>query len=679
MTRPRALVLAPRGRDAAVAVQLLDGLDVEGDIAGSLEALVERLGDDVSLVLATEEGLLTSDLGGLEEWLKLQPAWSDLPLVVMTHAGAGPMNPQTGRLLAVLGNVTFLERPFRATTFNSLVAGAVSARRRQYDARARMDELAESQESVRTALLAGKLGTWQLHLADMLLEASPTCKAAFGRKADERFNYDDLVDSVHPDDRDRMREAVERSVHTGAEYEIEYRTIWPDGSSHWAEIHGRRIVGKDGRPLRMVGVSSDTTARKTAEQRLVAVNESLERRVAERTAALEDAHRRALSEIGQRERAEALLVQSQKVEAIGQLTGGVAHDFNNLLMAVLGNLEVLRRHVGSDDRATKLIDGALEGAQRGANLTQRLLAFARRQELALKPYDLGKLISALMPLIRQSAGPGVEIALNRSGRPAVAEVDVNQIELAVLNLVVNARDAMPDGGTIGITVGAVDVGGDETVLRPGRYLEIAVVDTGRGMDDETLRRAVEPFFSTKGVGKGTGLGLSMIHGLVEQLGGRLILSSVVGQGTQARILLRPAEKGLGDVSAPTVVTSLPAASPATNATVLVVDDDALIAMSTAAMVEDLGHHVIEAGSGSRALDILNTGRHIDLMITDFAMPRMNGAELIAAALKLRPDLPVILASGYAELPGGTRLDAARLAKPYDQKQLEKQINSALRK
>lgn len=671
-----ALLLTPRGRDAAVASSLLSDVGIESRAVADIGALVQALDYDINMVLVTQEELATTDLRGFDQWLKSQPTWSDLPIVVLTHAGGDPeRNPQAARLLELLGNVTFLERPFHPTTFTSVVRAAVAARFRQFDARSRLAELAESQERLGTALLAGNLGTWELDLTTMTLEASPTCKAAFGRTKDDQFGYADLLATIHPEDRDRMQAAVMHTVASGDDYQIEYRTVWPDGSHHWAEIHGRRLIDSTGRPSKMVGVSQDITARKTFEQQLVAVNEHLEERVAERTAALEDAHRRSIVEMEQREKAEELLVQAQKVESIGQLTGGVAHDFNNLLMAVLGNLEVLRRHVAGDERAIRLIEGALEGAKRGASLTQRLLAFARRQELEVKRFDLVQLITGLTTLMRQSAGAGVEINIVHP-RTEFVNVDGNQIELALLNLVVNARDAMPDGGTITIEVDGVDVGVSDPDLPPGRYASVAVSDTGKGMDAETLRRAVEPFFSTKGVGKGTGLGLSMIHGLVQQLGGAFRLWSTVGRGTTALMLLPAANAEVEETEAPPPALPIAAAS-AMPSRILVVDDDVLIAMSTVEMVEDLGHKVIEANSGTDALEIIKSGVEIDLMITDFSMPKMSGAELIQAARSLRPDLPVILASGYAELPGDVKLDVARLGKPYEQRQLADQINLAL--
>ncbi|WP_019997167.1 PAS domain-containing hybrid sensor histidine kinase/response regulator [Aureimonas ureilytica] len=372
--------------------------------------------------------------------------------------------------------------------------------------------------------------------------------------------------------------------------------------------------------------------------------------------------------------AQLALRQSQKMEAIGQLTGGVAHDFNNLLMAVLGNLELLRKHADPDPRTRRLIDGAMSGAQRGAALTQRLLAFARRQDLQLEPRNLADLVKGMVELLEQSIGAAVELRLLPPDVAAVALVDANQLELAILNLAVNARDAMPNGGELTI---AIERRAGDGELAPGDYVCLTVSDTGSGMDADTLKRSTEPFFSTKGVGKGTGLGLSMIHGLAVQLNGALRLSSVPGQGTRAELWL-PAAESKTDIEVP--IPTAPASTrdhKPTRARILVVDDDMLIAMSTLDMLQDLGHETVEANSGQEALDILRSGAVFDLMITDFAMPRMNGGELAEAALALRPDLPILLATGYAELPPGMRLDLPRLGKPYSQSQLANEINRLL--
>jgi nitrogen-specific signal transduction histidine kinase len=384
-----------------------------------------------------------------------------------------------------------------------------------------------------------------------------------------------------------------------------------------------------------------------------------------------------LEEIGQREKVEDQLRQAQKMEIIGQLTGGVAHDFNNLLMAVLSNLDLLKKHVPEDPRSARLIDGAVQGAKRGAALTQRLLAFARRQSLKVDPADIGTLAEGMRNLLERSVGPTVELDFRIAKNLPKALVDTNQVELALLNLVVNARDAMPDGGKVTIEVDVTKTAAKDD-LKAGQYVRLCVTDTGTGMDAETLARAIEPFFSTKELGKGTGLGLSMIHGLAVQLDGALRLSSTPGKGSRAELYFPVTSLALED--AVETESNDKAAQPAPRARILVVDDDVLIAMSTVDMLEDLGHEVIEANSGASALEQLKTltaDGGVDLMITDFAMPGMNGAQLAEAARKLAPNLPILLATGYAEMPKGETIDLPRLGKPYSQGQLAREISRLL--
>jgi nitrogen-specific signal transduction histidine kinase/CheY-like chemotaxis protein len=391
---------------------------------------------------------------------------------------------------------------------------------------------------------------------------------------------------------------------------------------------------------------------------------TLEQRVEQRTAEL-------MKEVAAREKAQEQLRQAQKMETIGQLTGGVAHDFNNLLMAVMGNLDLLRKRIPNDPRLHRLIDGALQGAERGASLTQRLLAFARQQDLRAVPVDLGTLIHGMIDLLERSLGPRIALRLDLPEGLPPARVDANQLELAVLNLAINARDAMPDGGSIDIRVAEYQVANDP-VLTAGRYLKLSVIDTGNGMSAEILKRAVEPFFSSKPLGKGTGLGLSMVHGLTVQLGGALQLSSTVGKGTTATLVLPVA------TSVPEAESPVQAAQKVNrSAVILFVDDDPLIAMSTTEMLEDLGHRVIGANSGLHALDILRSEQPIDLMMTDHVMPGMTGVELAAASREVRPSLPILLATGYAELPEGAQLDLPRLAKPYHQDQLRDRLDQLL--
>jgi CheY-like chemotaxis protein/two-component sensor histidine kinase len=304
-------------------------------------------------------------------------------------------------------------------------------------------------------------------------------------------------------------------------------------------------------------------------------------------------------------------------------------------------------------------------------LTQRLLAFARQQDLRAVPVDLRTLIQGMIDLLERSLGPRIALRLNFGEGLPPARADANQLELAILNLAINARDAMPDGGSIDIRACEYQPSGDPG-LKPGRYLKLSVVDSGKGMTPEILKRAVEPFFSSKPLGKGTGLGLSMVHGLAVQLGGMLQLSSTVGKGTTATLIL-PVATQPPEVERP----ALAAQKVNRSAVILFVDDDPLIAMSTTEMLEDLGHHVIGASSGLRALDIIRSEQPLDLMMTDHVMPGMTGIELAAASRELRPSLPILLATGYAELPDGTQLDLPRLAKPYHQEQLRDRLDQLL--
>ncbi|MBB3461430.1 hybrid sensor histidine kinase/response regulator [Rhizobium sp. BK377] len=672
-----ALIHAPLGRDAQIAVALLGEAGIPSKAASDLTSFVACLGDDTALAIITEEALRDADLRALSAWIEAQPSWSDLPFIILTHRGGGPeRNPAAARLSEVLGNVSFVERPFHATTFISVVRSALRGRRRQYEARLRMEALDEGERRLQTALAAGRLGAWELDLATDMLTASATCKAIFGHGADEDFTYRDLVKAIHPDDRARVLATLQNSVETGSDYSIEYRTVWKDGTVHWAELHAQLHRDRAGRGIRLVGVSADITARLEAEEHQRRLNEILEERVAERTRELEQAHATMMAEVSQRERAEEQLRQAQKMEAIGQLTGGVAHDFNNLLMAVLGNLELLRKHVGDNGKAIRLIEGALQGARRGASLTQRLLAFARRQDLQIGPVDMTGLVAGMADLLQRSVGSTVTIETVIPEELPPVSADVNQIELALLNLAVNARDAMPAGGTIRIELKQArqPVASDE--LAVGDYVVLSVADQGHGMDKETLQKAIEPFFSTKELGKGTGLGLSMIHGLALQLNGDLKLASEPGKGTTAELWI--------PVSTAPAAEPEPAEAPAENAgpasgpkRILLVDDDVLIAMSSADMLADLGHEVVEAHSGKEALDCLGHDTAFDLMITDYSMPGMTGGELARAARQIAPRLPILIASGYAELPPGLDLDVARLAKPYTQDQLAQQIGKLM--
>jgi signal transduction histidine kinase/CheY-like chemotaxis protein len=401
----------------------------------------------------------------------------------------------------------------------------------------------------------------------------------------------------------------------------------------------------------------------------------LEQLVSERTADLESANSKLQEEIASRERAQAALLQAQKIEALGQLVGGVAHDFNNLLMAVIGNLDLLSKRMGQDSRFGRLLDGAMEGARRGATLTQRLLAFARKQELQTQATDLRALVEDMRDLISRSVGPLVRIEIETDQELPAVTVDPHQLEMALLNLAVNARDAMPSGGVLTIRLTSqVLVGDPQLGLPAGHYAVLAVMDTGEGMDTETLAKAVEPFFSTKAVGKGTGLGLSMVFGLAKQSGGALRLESSPGAGTTARLWLPVAAEPAEDLEKTPILAQNTA-----RAKILFVDDDPLIAGSSVALLEDLGHEVTEVHSAREALQLLDGGFLADLLITDHAMPGMTGMELADEIRRTRPHLPILLATGYAEVEGSEVVAVPRLAKPYTQEQLAIEIARLLPK
>jgi PAS domain S-box-containing protein len=378
-----------------------------------------------------------------------------------------------------------------------------------------------------------------------------------------------------------------------------------------------------------------------------------------------------------RRRAEEALRQAQKMEAVGRLTGGIAHDFNNLLAVVIANLDLLRKRLPDDPRLTRLVEHAIQGAERGASLTQRMLSFARRQSLRPKPVCPPDLVRGMEDLLRRSIGPQVQIETHFPLGLPYAYADANQLELALLNLVVNARDAMPNGGTI--TVGAREqtVGADQVRgLSPGQYVCLWVMDTGTGMDEVTLGQAMEPFFTTKGVGQGTGLGLSMVHGLAEQSGGALVLKSRVGAGTTAEVWLPVAETG--EETEEVAADPVQKAGAATRSlTVLAVDDDALVLANTAAMLDDLGHVVLEASSGEEALTLLRRGRKVNLVITDYAMPGMTGQHLAEAIRAEWPRIPILLATGYAEVAQEGHLALPRLNKPYQQADLARAVADCL--
>ena len=358
--------------------------------------------------------------------------------------------------------------------------------------------------------------------------------------------------------------------------------------------------------------------------------------------------------------AEEQLRQAQKMEAMGQLTGGVAHDFNNLLTPIIGGLDVLQRARVGGEREQRLIEGALQSADRAKTLVQRLLAFARRQPLQPTAVDLGALVRGMADLVASTAGPQIRVVVEVADEVAAARADPNQLEMALLNLAVNARDAMPGGGTIRISLANAEVRpGQRTDLAAGSYVRLSVADSGVGMDAATLARAVEPFFSTKGIGKGTGLGLSMVHGLMQQLGGALTIASRPGLGANVELWLPQSSEAPADNER----THAPVEADSRRGLALLVDDEALVRASTADMLAELGYSVAEASSAEEALRRMDEGLKPALVISDHLMPGMTGVDLARAVGARYPDVPVLIVSGYADMEG-IEPDLARLTKPF---------------
>ncbi|MDQ1081385.1 PAS domain S-box protein [Pseudoroseomonas cervicalis] len=441
----------------------------------------------------------------------------------------------------------------------------------------------------------------------------------------------------HPEDQPRARALWAHCLASGERYHIEYRLRHHSGEYRWVIGRALPLRGADGAIRRWYGTCTDIHDLKQAEAALRDLTATLEQRVA--------------SEVAERVRAEAALRQVQKMEAVGQLSGGLAHDFNNLLTGIMGSLELLQLRLaqGRAGDTERYINAAHGAARRAASLTQRLLAFARRQTLDPRPTDVTRLVAGMEELIRRTVGPAVEIAVQADARAWPVLVDANQLENALLNLCINARDAMPEGGRIRIETAnavleAAEARGID--LAPGRYLVLSVTDTGTGMTPEVAARAFDPFFTTKPLGEGTGLGLSMIYGFVRQSGGQVRLRTAPGQGSTFHLYLPRHDGGVEEPEPP------PARDPAQAGEarmVLVVDDEPAVRMLMVDVLQGLGHATVEAADGAAALRLLQSGLLLDLMVTDVGLPGgMNGRQLAEAARSQRPDMPVLFVTGYAE-------------------------------
>lgn len=489
-------------------------------------------------------------------------------------------------------------------------------------------------ERFRAALLASEAGIFDWYIDEHSFYCDSALQQLFGlpdvltSEPVERF-----LDHVHVADRGIVRAALAECVH-GKDFVVEFR-LKRDAGRQWLLSKGKVFRDAGGNPSYVTGTCADITARKQAEKALSDLNETLEARVA--------------AEVAERSRVEDTLHQAQKMEAVGQLTGGIAHDFNNLLTGVIGSLELMqrRRRSGDETNDERYITAAVTSAQRAAALTQRLLAFSRRQTLDLKPLEVNPLVASLEDLLHRTTRENITITTHLAAGLALVRMDANQLESAVINLAINARDAMPDGGTITITTAAVHLTPEEGAamdLAEGDYVTLTVADTGVGMTPEVLAKVFEPFYTTKPIGQGTGLGLSMVYGYMRQANGGVRILSQPGKGTQVQLYM-PCLGGDLDILPSEESRSAPLG---VGEVVLVVEDEAVVRSLIVEVLGELGYQTLEAGNAQEAMPFLENPQRIDLMISDVGLPGMNGRQLADLAQANRPELKVLLATGYAE-------------------------------
>ncbi|WP_207480213.1 response regulator [Arenibaculum pallidiluteum] len=590
-------------------------------------------------------------------------------LVLMASAGfvawqlaeriAGPVRAIAGSAEAIAGGGCFTPEPTGLAELDSVTRTLAAA----------VDARAESDARLRLAIASGHLSLWELDLATGAVARSPEYDRIFGYDQPlETWTHERFLSHVLPEDLERVEAAVRAAVELHAELHLECRIRRADGTVRWIECRGSIDRRAGSAVQRMVGVLADVTERKAAECELQQLNATLEQRV--------------LAAVAEREQAEAALRQAQKMEAVGQLTGGVAHDFNNLLQVISGNLQLLAQDIAGNERAEARVRNALAGVARGSKLASSLLAFARKQPLQPRAVDLGRLVRSLDDMLRRAVGEGVEIEIVSAAGLWNTLVDPTQVENALLNLAINARDAMEGRGRLSIETGNTSL--DERYATrhrdvvPGQYVMLAVSDTGSGMAPEVMERAFEPFFSTKPEGQGTGLGLSMVYGFVKQSGGHINIYSEAGQGTTIRLYL-PRTHEAEDLAAAME------AGPVEGGTesILVVEDDDDVRATVVAMLADLGYRVHTARDALGALAILESDVPVDLLFTDVVMPGpLRGPELASRARERQPGIAVLFTSGFTDnaIVHDGRLDAGveLLSKPYTQEALARKLRQVLR-
>jgi PAS domain S-box-containing protein len=518
------------------------------------------------------------------------------------------------------------------------------------------ERLRESEERFRLIADSAPVPMWVTRLDRKRSFVNRAYVDFVGVGYEEAVDYDWRL-TIHPDDQARILAESVAGEATLKRFVLEGRFRRGDGEWRWLRSVSQPRWGPGGEHVGFIGAAQDITEWKEG-------TEVLETRVAERTRELRTALDRLQAEVGERERAEEALRQAQKMEAVGQLTGGIAHDFNNLLTPVIGGLEMINRSL-AEPRLKRIAETALESARRGAKLTSQLLAFSRIQRIRMVPVRVNRVIDAMRLMLKHSIGSAITIRTELDPAADRALCDENQLENAILNLAINARDAMPEGGILTISTG-LSREEESLDLEAGDYVCIAVADTGQGMSAEVAARATEPFFSTKPLGKGTGLGLAQVYGIVRQAGGTMRIESREGAGTVVRLLVPRAAVNLEDEAEGEAGGG--GASPARRggARIFVVDDDEGVREFLADALSSLGHRVETLAGGEAALAALAQGAP-DLVLVDFAMPGMNGAELAREIRARLPALPIVFVTGFAEsdqLEGALGLDVPILRKPF---------------
>ncbi|MBA1273808.1 PAS domain S-box protein [Pseudomonas azotifigens] len=542
--------------------------------------------------------------------------------------------------------------------------------------------LRESEQHLRATIDLSPAMHWSLDAEGRFTFVSDRWLQQLGVEQDEALGrfWVDLVRARHPQ---MLRGIWQDAQRNGLPFDIEHCLQVVGGDFHWMRLRALPLHDVDGQVIRWHGTAEDIHDRRTAEQSLRELNENLESRIQERTRALAEVYERLLAEMSKREQAQEALRQAQKMEAVGQLTGGIAHDFNNMLTGIIGGLDLVQHYIasGRHGETRRFIDAAITSANRASALTHRLLAFSRRQPLNLKQVELNELILSIRDLLSRTLGVHIQIVSDLQEGLWRVDSDENQLESALLNLVINARDAMPDGGILRITTRNIEIDEDRPLaeLLPGQYVTLTVSDTGCGMPPKVLASAFEPFFTTKPIGQGTGLGLSMIYGFVRQSGGSVQLTSEIGMGTQVCIYL-PA--GLKPDEAIEPERSWQDALQASEGeTVLVVEDDAAVRMLVMDALGEMGYSALEAAEGNTAIEILRSAAHIDLLLTDVGLPGMNGRQLADIARQHRPQLRVLFMTGYAEQAASSGFlepGMDLITKPFTIEKLILRIQEALR-